>query len=423
MPDPTIEKQMTAYITLLSEQKIEDLEEALNKFQQTEKIVKNIYYSLGDALEEYNSVKKMWCYNYITTLRSLAKRKIDEAISEILMHADEHLLKPPEPVSSTLTATSKHMKGALDPVQVKETYIKSQREEIRVGLWLNYQNTGHKFKPIDFDELTMYADMPRQYADDPCVMRAMWTNSNLISTMIETPELVVGGVYEVHIYRFPELPKNVREWRLRPVKTLENMLVQRPYPPSDLISGMSLSNINPLKMMYQLPSNVYLPDPNGYKVCWWDSTTLSWSNNEIADLNFDAVSKTIAFKIKKLAPLAVVIPRITDYPYSYFYLRAVSDDKVLLDVTGKRMPFSFIITPGNLEFVNTQNIIELRYLEGVKMPPGALLFELSTCGVHLIPEPRDCEASGIKNKSLDAEELAIMDLSMNIRTFAFRSSK
>lgn len=104
-------------------------------------------------------------------------------------------------------------------------------------------------------------------------------------------------------------------------------------------------------------------------------------------------------------------------------MRAVSDDKVLLDITGQRMPFSFVITPGCLEFVNSQNIPELRHLEDVKMPPGALLFQLSKCGIHLIPEPRDCDASEIKNKSLDAEELAIMDLSMHIRTFAFRSSK
>ncbi|OMJ83049.1 hypothetical protein SteCoe_16080 [Stentor coeruleus] len=419
MPDPVIESQMNAYITLMAETKIPTLDQVLEKCQEAELVTKSIINSLADALEENEIERKNWCLSYIRRIRALAKHKLDETTSFIMQKADEYLVKLAEPLSSSVAGAAK-LKSVMDPIPIKENYIKAAKPDLKSGIWLNYQNTGPKFKPIDYEELCMSADLPRQIFEEPCVMRVFWTSYDYLSTSTEQADVVIGGIYEVNIYKFPELPKTVKEWKLRPVKNLEITLTPRPYPSAD-IAGVA--TVNPLRMAYQLPSIMYVPNPQMVRIALWDYDSSSWTENEISEILLNPETKQVNFKTKKLAPFAMLSSRITDYPYSFFFIRAVSDDKVLLDIKGKRIDMQFIITPGYLEFINTTNISELRFLEGQKFTPGVLLFQLANCGIYIMPDERDFEACGLTPKSQEAEELAILDISMNIRTFAFRSTK
>jgi hypothetical protein len=99
--------------------------------------------------------------NYIFTMRALARRKIDEVTASCMTNCEAHLIKMPE--AQPVTTTSKHVKGALEPVKVKDAYILMSRPDLRVGLWINHENTGYKTGPIDFGELIMHADWPKQY--------------------------------------------------------------------------------------------------------------------------------------------------------------------------------------------------------------------------------------------------------------------
>lgn len=419
MPDPHIESQMNAYITLMAESKVNMLEQALDKCQEAEVVTKSILHSLADALEENDITRRNWCLSYINRIRGLSKRKIDEITAFIMQKADEYLIKMVEPLSASVAGTSK-LKSVIDPMPVKDNFIKGQRPDLKAGIWINYQNTGPKFKPIDFDELNMSAELPRQIFEEPCVMRVLWTSYDYLSNSADQNDIIIGGIYEVNIYRFPELPKSVKEWKLRPVKSIEITLNPRPYPSPD-IAGVT--NINPIKMIYQLPANLYIPNPQMMRIAVWDYNSSTWSETEISEPSFNSEHKIITFKTKKLAPFGILSQRITDYPYSYFFIRATSDESVSLDIKGKRIDFQFIITPGFLEFININKIPELNFLEGQKLTPGVLLFSLSNCGIFLLPDDRDFETCGLTAKSPEAEELAILDISMNIRTFAFRSSK
>lgn len=53
---------------------------------------------------------------------------------------------------------------------------------------------------------------------------------------------------------------------------------------------------------------------------------------------------------------------------------------------------------------------ELAHLNGIEMHIGILLFELSKCGIHLLPENEDAARANIPLKDQDAEERAIMDV-------------
>lgn len=87
--------------------------------------------------------------------------------------------------------------------------------------------------------------------------------------------------------------------------------------------------------------------------------------------------------------MALVMPRTSYYPYTYWYLRAVSDTEVLLDVEGPLMTFKFSITPGYLQFLDKTGASELNCLKGLILPPGELLLKMQQCGLHLIPSKID----------------------------------
>lgn len=62
---------------------------------------------------------------------------------------------------------------------------------------------------------------------------------------------------------------------------------------------------------------------------------------------------------------------------------------------------------------------ELKHLVGKEMHAGILLFELTKCGIHLMPEDEDAKRGGIHLKDKGAEERAILDISQTLKCFAF----
>lgn len=66
---------------------------------------------------------------------------------------------------------------------------------------------------------------------------------------------------------------------------------------------------------------------------------------------------------------------------------------------------------------------ELKHLVNVELHPSALMFELSKCGIHLLPEDGDAERGGIHLKDKGAEERAILDIAQTLKVFAFQSIK
>jgi hypothetical protein len=417
MPEPTSENQMTANITLMSEAKYKTLEDTLEKCQETEQIVQNIKYELGDSLEDSNRQKRLWCYNYINTLRSLCRRKIDEITGRVIEYIEDHLISYPE--SSSPTLTSKGAKATVEAVMLNDCFVKHLEKDIKVGIWINSKNIGYKTKPIDFGHLMLQADLPRQYQEESIIMRVIWTSFDSQPSNRQSPYMTVGGIYEVNLFGFPTLPKRAKKWLMRQVKPLDELLALKPFPANEALQA----NILPQRMSYQLPSYIYLSQTEDLNVAWWDTSINDWTNRDVTEAALDLSTKILSFKIKKLAPMALLLSKTIDFPYIFWFLRAVSNDRVLLDLEGKRMTFGFVITPGGLEFVDKLGIPELQHLQGVTMPPGYLLLELSRCGVHLLPTDDDLLNADVSGKNAESEERAARDIAYSVNTFSFRISK
>jgi hypothetical protein len=72
-------------------------------------------------------------------------------------------------------------------------------------------------------------------------------------------------------------------------------------------------------------------------------------NGVIEDIKFDMASRQLEFMTKRLAQMAFLQSRCTDYPYKRWKLRCVENQVAVLDIETKRgLLLSFEIGPGYL---------------------------------------------------------------------------
>ena len=157
------------------------------------------------------------------------------------------------------------------------------------------------------------------------------------------------------------------------------------------------------------------------KVALWDNKTNEWTVEGIEEVKLDCSKLHLEFKTTRLAPLAFVIDRCTDYPYKSWKMRCIATDKAILSLVTKRKKFFFEVTPGQVRLIDTDDPA-LAHIVNRPFPPGLLLFEMLKCGINLMPDDKDGKICGYKIKYKDAEERAIFELATSINAFAFRSS-
>lgn len=187
------------------------------------------------------------------------------------------------------------------------------------------------------------------------------------------------------------------------------------YPDPNL-SGQS----EDLRVIYYLPEYVWIHDGDTIKVGVWDLQEKQWNTDVIENLSFDIQAKQLSYTTTKLAPMAFLQARITDYPYKFWFLRATSDETAILDIHTKRLVLSFEIGAEYLMLIDRTEA-EFSHIVGQKLSPGFLLNELMKCGLNIMPVDQDAEEAGIKLKDRDAEHRAIIDICTSVRSFYFKS--
>jgi hypothetical protein len=76
-----------------------------------------------------------------------------------------------------------------------------------LGIWGNYTAKSYRYKPIDFGDIGVQCDLPRNLMLQSTVMRVYWSAENDISNRFYCPDLVVGGIIDIELFSFPEMPK------------------------------------------------------------------------------------------------------------------------------------------------------------------------------------------------------------------------
>lgn len=204
---------------------------------------------------------------------------------------------------------------------------------------------------------------------------------------------------------------------MRNVFSVQDRLRNIPYPdPTTQIQT------DPIAITYNLPDYVFTNENDDVKVGVWDEKEQAWQTELIDDLTYDKTARKLEFTTRKLAQMAYLQSRCTDYPFKKWKLRCIENELAILDIETKRINLTFEIGPEYLMLIEKSDP-EFRDLVGIKFEPGYLLMELSKCGVHLMPVDEDAKLGGIHLKDRIAEEKAILDVSTSLRAFAIRSSK
>ena len=155
----------------------------------------------------------------------------------------------------------------------------------------------------------------------------------------------------------------------------------------------------------------------------WSDKDACWQPELIEEsFELDIPEKKIDFSTKALSPIALLLPRCTDYPYKSWKLRCVDDQKAIMDIETKRLSISFEIGK-NYAMLIERKEPEFAHLLNKELSPGFLLLELARCGVLLLPKDDDAKFGEIQLKDKYSEENAIIDIATTLRAFAYRSSK
>jgi hypothetical protein len=59
-----------------------------------------------------------------------------------------------------------------------------------------------------------------------------------------------------------------------------------------------------------------------------------WTSDNIDEIKYDFDKKLLTFSSLRLAPLALIQDRCTDYPYASWELRCTDGQKAILDIKG-----------------------------------------------------------------------------------------
>ena len=382
---------------------------------------------LGDAMANYNHDRVNWCYTYMAKMRENVLNKFDAISAHTLEYIENHTKIPPEEMEKLKNTIG----GRKNESNIRqEFFIVNTTRDFRLGIYGNVAGKAQLHKYVEFGGVA--CKTPRQYGSQQLIIRAIWTSYDDVTVRTGTyyPDIVVGGVVDFRLYQYAEGSRQAMKWTVRNVFSIDDRLKNIPYPdPSSQIQP------DPITIQFILPEYVFVTENDDIKVGVWDEKEKVWSTQEIDDLQLDKSTRKLDFTTRKLAQMAFLQSRCTDYPYKRWKLRCIENQKAVLDIETKRgILLNFEIGPEYLMLTVDANsegeqiegievFPELKHLKNQKFSPGYLLLELSKCGIHLLPRDEDAQLGEIRLKEFGAEERAIQDLSTAVRSFAFRSCR
>jgi hypothetical protein len=116
----------------------------------------------------------------------------------------------------------------------------------------------------------------------------------------------------------PEMPKRHRNWVIRNVQDMEDMLMNKPFPDPNTNSA----NIEPITISFTIPDYIFIDEAReDVEVGWWDAKNEEWQLDDLDEVKINKTSREVSFKAMRLAPFAYLQSRCTDYPYQSWKLR------------------------------------------------------------------------------------------------------
>lgn len=364
--------------------------------------------------------KSHFCKEYICKFRKTSLEKIYELCSGLASKSDYYLKK----IEEKMKVDPKQGARIKNQKNKREEKIFYRKNDIRLGFMISgEEEKNYSARKIPFDDIGCSSYTPQNLSSGSFLMKILWTSYDYLTPEKYSPYLFVGGVIDVTNYLLPLQPIESSDWKMKPIPDSEDTLVEIPFPKPDANGKINFNEnlLFSIKIECELPKNIFL---RGVKLeaLIWLKENQEWLKNEKYIYDFQVKENRFEFSTKILAPIAIFQERRTDFPYKSWDLRSVDRNTVLLDVEGKRLHMRFEITPGYVKLKKC-NETQLDHLTEIDMEPSELLFKLQKCGVNLLPLHEDAEYCSIPIKDIKAEEKALDDMGIGVRSYYFKSSK
>lgn len=190
------------------------------------------------------------------------------------------------------------------------------------------------------------------------------------------------------------------------------------YPPVQGEVGTLTFNAVPLRVSFVLPPSA--PKPSAPRVAWWDASNRRWSEDDIADVTFNAATRTLTFTTLHLTALALVQDKLAQYPLHGFTVVPQSRDSAVLSVSTSHETVQIEVATEGCRLIHPP-------APGLPVsefaPPGLLLQRLSSLGLNLAPGPQLAAVPDAHEKLPELEDEAYRDIALCAPAFAFTHSK
>lgn len=434
-PNVAFENEITTYITMVREERVQSMEDAMRKCRESEDMVGDLMELYCKAREEGASDRQEWCQKYINLIRVLEVELMDAATKHFLQYIEN-------------AEINNHW-------QVCQAWGDAD-DDIKCGFWGNLQGKRFHAKEIDHSKIQVGLALPKTIAlplqslsqgggsAGPYIgVRSFYTSYDS-SHGKDPTRMSVGGMIRVDLLSIPPFSRKVgtKGWTLRQIPDPDQEM-RIPYPNTDP-NGNAGITYAPCKIEYKVPSRVLVrKNPT---ISWWDTTAETWSNDGITDITWEPDMRKISFYTRRLASFAITQERHIDLPYQWWVMRPVGPKRVKLTVQAARLELDFVISEDGLWLKGPEEIEELKSImyedapcdedptgqEAAGKPkrvprvrsPATLLCDLRECGINLLPENGDAEfLEGYQPKCTDTQARAYSDLSEVAATYDIASSR
>lgn len=400
-PNVSNENEITTYMTMVREDKVQKIEDAMKKCHESEEIVGDLMEQYCKSREHGDKARQDWCMHYIYEIRKLEEEQIDEATAYLLQYIEKQ-------------EANSHSQVHLSWGQ--------QSDDLKVGFWGHLQSKGFRAKQIDYPKIQIGLDLPKSLAMHSmghCIgVRTFYTTYDSVCGK-DPSQMSVGGMIRVDLLSIPPFSKKVKGWTIRDIPAPGQELLKLPYPNTDTHTQTSVSTaMQPCKVEYRVPPHCIVR--KSPEISWWDASAEAWSIDGITEIAWEPEVRKVSFFSARLASFSITQERHLDLPYTWWCMRPLEPLVCQLTVQAARYQLQFVISEDGLR-LKGPDLPELRDLmnDGSgpdRLPrvrtPATLLCELRDCGLNLMPEDRDAEhLDGYRPKNPATEARAYSDLS------------
>ena len=254
-----------------------------------------------------------------------------------------------------------------------------------------------RIKSIDYTELNIGCELPKALALASIAVRMVHYSTDLTSpyaseeVVASNEWMVLGGTLDVDLLMLPPGAKKVKGWTMRPVTELTTGVRRMAYPIPGADGSIPAPGTSPpLRISYQIPPTVLLPDKVETVGYWLDG---KWDMESISLVEFDTETRTLSFNTETLTSLGLLQPTHLELPYKQWIFSPSGLSAGALHLKTQRFDISIDISSAGCT-LRQPDRPELAALIGVPMAAAKLVLKLRACGINL--QPRDADALKLK---------------------------